>query len=376
MTSAKRSRAPAKKPRRPSVARSKSKSARTAPKAAKTGSNTRKDKRGPPLVVLLELTRKLVDQTALETALSAVTDAAIQIIDADHASIRLLDASHSELLSGARSGAGAGRRPMTFRKGQGVLGWVVEYRESIRLDDTRSDPRFVAQPTTQGFRVVSLIAEPLWSAGEVIGVLSASSPHAGAFGPSDQLMMRLLANCSTPPIERARLRRLALTDDLTLAYNQRYLSPRYNEEIERAKRTGQPLSILMLDLDHFKRVNDEHGHDAGDVALRLFADRVRSLVRRVDIFIRRGGEEFLLVMPSTTNTQARATAERIRRSLTERELDLGGGTRIRQTVSIGVATWDEREAPEALLRRADVAMYQAKEHGRDRVSVSPPPNQA
>ncbi len=325
------------------------------------------------LVVLLDLTRKLADQTTLELALSSVTDATIEIIGADHASIRLLDASHSELLNGARSGAGATRRPMTFRKGQGVLGWVVEYKEPIVIDDTRTDPRFVSH-NAQGFSVVSLIAEPLWSAGAVIGVLSGSSPKARAFGPDDQLLMRLLANCSTPPIERARLRRLALTDDLTLAFNQRYLSPRYNEEIERAKRTGQPLSVLMLDLDHFKTVNDRFGHDAGDVALRLFADRVRSLVRRVDIFIRRGGEEFLIVMPATTNAQARATAERIRASLADCHLDLGGGSRVRQTVSIGVATWDCNEVPEALLRRADVALYQSKEQGRDRVSVSPPPN--
>jgi two-component system cell cycle response regulator len=220
--------------------------------------------------------------------------------------------------------------------------------------------------------VVSLIAEPLWSAGQVIGVLSASSPKPRAFDKDDQLMVRLLANCSTPPIERARLRRLSLTDDLTLAYNQRYLSPRYNEEIERARRTGQPLSILMLDLDHFKLVNDKHGHDAGDLALRLFADRVRALVRRVDIFIRRGGEEFLLVMPQTSHAQAKVSAERIRQSLASQDLDLMGA-RVRVTVSIGVATWDGSEAPEALLRRADVAMYAAKEQGRDRVSVSPPP---
>lgn len=366
MASAKRPRAKARPTRAPSRPQPKKKPKAAPPKAP----NRHKD----ALFVLLELTRKLVDQAALETALAAVTDAALEIVGADHASIRLLDASHSELLSGARSGVGVGRRPMTFRKGQGVLGWVVEYKEPIRIDDARTDPRFVAQPAAQGFRVVSLIAEPLWSAGAVIGVLSASSPRARAFGADDQLLMRLLANCSTPPIERARLRRLALTDDLTLAYNQRYLSPRYNEEIERARRTGQPLSILMLDLDHFKTVNDRFGHDSGDVALRLFADRVRSLVRRVDVFIRRGGEEFLIVMPATTNTQARATAERIRRSLAETELDLGGGTRIRQTVSIGVATWDETEAPESLLRRADVALYRAKEHGRDRVSVSPPPN--
>ena len=322
-----------------------------------------------PLAVLLELTRILAEDKPIEVALGAVTEAALNLLPADHASIRLLDASHSELLSGARSGAGAGNRPMSFRKGVGVLGWVVDEQKAARLDDVRVDPRFIAQ-AGQGFKVLSLIAEPLWSAGEVIGVISASSPRVRAFRAIDPLLLRLLANCSTPPVERARLRRLALTDDLTLAFNQRYLSPRYNEEVERARRSGQPLSVMMLDLDHFKWVNDTHGHDAGDVALRLFADRVRARVRRVDVFIRRGGEEFLVVMPSTTTEQARATAERIRAGISDSELDLGDAVRVHQTVSIGVATWDGHEPPENLLRRADAAMYDAKKAGRDRVIVS------
>jgi two-component system cell cycle response regulator len=217
-----------------------------------------------------------------------------------------------------------------------------------------------------------MLAEPLWSAGQVIGVLSVSSKTRRAFRQDDKLLARLLANCSTPPIERSRLRRLAMTDDLTLAYNQRYLSPRVNEEIERARRSGQALSVLLLDLDHFKAVNDEHGHDVGDAVLRLFADRVRSSVRRVDVLIRRGGE-FLLLMPATGLDQARSTAERIRRNLSNAELDVGAGRRIRQTVSIGAATWDFKESPEALQRRADVAMYTAKEQGRDRVVTSAPP---
>ena len=277
----------------------------------------------------------------------------------------MLDGSHSELLLGARSGAGAHSRPIHFRRGQGIIGWVVEYKESLCLDDVTKDPRFVV--AKQGFPIRSMLCEPLWSAGQVIGVLSVSSPKRRAFGASDQLLARLLANCCTPPVERARLRRLAMTDDLTLAYNQRYLSPRVNEEIERARRSGQPLSILLLDLDHFKLVNDEHGHDVGDMVLRLFADRVRSIVRRVDVFIRRGGEEFLLVMPATALEQARNTAERIRRNLSDAELDVGAAKRVRQTVSIGAACWDFKESAEALQRRADVAMYAAKEQGRDRI---------
>jgi len=320
---------------------------------------------------LLALTEKLTEARPLEESLRAVTDAALELLPANHASIRLLDGSHSELLSGARSGAGSTTRPMHFRRGQGVIGWVVEYKESVCLDDVAKDPRFVVGK--QGFSIRSMLAEPLWSAGQVIGVLSCSSQKRRAFDEDDQLLARLLANCCTPPVERARLRRLAMTDDLTLAYNQRYLSPRVNEETERARRSGQPLSILLLDLDHFKIVNDEHGHDVGDMVLRLFADRVRSIVRRVDVFIRRGGEEFLLLMPATALEQARNTAERIRRNLSESELDVGAGRRVRQTVSIGAACWDFKESAEALQRRADVAMYAAKEQGRDRVVVSAPP---
>ncbi len=324
------------------------------------------------LETLLRLTQKLTDNRPLEESLSAVTDAALELIPADHASIRLLDATHTELLSGARSGIGTDTRPITFRKGEGLIGWVVEFKEGVRLDDTASDPRFVPG-ARQGFAIRSIIAEPLWSAGYVIGVLSASSPRPKAFTMDDHLMVRLLANTCTPPIERARLRRLALTDDLTLAYNQRYLSPRFNEEIERARRSGAPLSVMLLDLDHFKKVNDDYGHDAGDAVLRMFADRVRRAVRRVDVFIRRGGEEFLLVMPSTTLEQARATGERIRQSVSEADFDVGdGGMHLHQTVSIGVACWDFKESPEALQRRADAAMYQAKDQGRDRVVVSAP----
>ena len=324
------------------------------------------------LRVLLELTQQLTDNRPLEESLTAVTEASLKLLPADHASIRLLDASHSELLSGARSGSGASERPLTFRRGEGLIGWIVEFKEGVLIDDTQSDPRFVKSPR-QGFVIRSMVAEPLWSAGQVIGVLSISAPKPAAFSPDDQLLVRLLANCSTPPIERARLRRLAMTDDLTLAYNQRYLSPRFHEELERARRSEQPLSILLLDLDHFKRVNDKHGHEVGDAVLRMFADRVRASVRRIDVFIRRGGEEFLLVMPTTRLEQAKATAERIRQAVGEAAFDLGVGGKVKQTVSIGVATWDFHETPEHFQRRADVAMYQAKEQGRDRVVVSAAP---
>lgn len=259
---------------------------------------------------------------------------------------------------------------MEFRRGEGILGWVVEHGEPARIGDVEHDTRWL-RSQGQSFHVRSIIAEPLWSSGEVIGVLSVTSPTRDAFVEEDQLLLRLLANCSAPPIERARLRRLAMFDDTTMAFNHRYLQPRLVEEMERAGRTAGDVSVLYMDLDHFKSVNDNYGHAVGDVILRMFADRVRRTVRKVDVLVRRGGEEFVLIMPSTGATQAHGTAQRIQQSLHDELFDAAGSAvRIRQTASIGVATWDKRETPEELERRADQAMYQAKRLGRDRVVVA------
>lgn len=327
--------------------------------------------RDPPttLAILLRLTAQLTADRPLEDFLGAVTDASLEMFVAEHASIRLLDPSRTTLLSGARSGAGEEGRPMDFRRGEGIVGWVVDHGQSVRIDDVATDPRWVVGKT-EGFDVRSIMAEPLWSSGEVIGVLSVTSSNTGAFTDDDQLMLRLLANCSAPPIERGRLRRLAMVDDTTMAFNHRYLVPRIIEEMARASRSGGELSLLYMDLDHFKSVNDRFGHAVGDVVLRMFADRVRKAVRKVDILVRRGGEEFVLVMPQTGSAQALATAHRIQQVLAGEEIETGGGLRLAQTVSVGVATWDQRESPDVLERRADEAMYEAKRRGRNRVVVA------
>jgi two-component system cell cycle response regulator len=318
---------------------------------------------------LLSLTEELTADKPLEDFLAHMTQAAIELLPADHASVRLLDGAREQLLAGARAGIGATEPPAEFRRGEGVLGWVVEHGAPARIDDVEHDSRYVSF-TMSHFNVRALLAEPLWASGEVIGVFSVSSPTIRAFDASDQLFLRLLANCSAPPIERARLRRLAMFDDITMAFNHRYLMPRLGEEIERASRASGEVSVLLMDLDHFKEVNDSYGHKAGDVALRLFSDRVRASVRRVDVLVRRGGEEFVLIMPNTGPVQAFSTATRIREAVAKDLFDVGLGVRFGKTVSIGVATWDGRESPEQLEARADNAMYEAKRLGRNRVVVA------
>jgi diguanylate cyclase (GGDEF)-like protein len=316
-----------------------------------------------PIAALLALTERLARDATLEEHLSAVTDAALVLLPADHASIRVVDASGDELLACARSGAGTDHHSLPLRKGEGVAGWVLEHARAALVRDARGDGRFLPA-MGQGFAIESIVAAPLVYAGRAIGVLSASSATSRAFDTSHERLARLLAACSVPSIERARLVRLAVTDDLTLAYNGRYLLPRLQEELERS-RARSPVSVAMLDLDHFKRVNDTFGHAHGDGVLRAFADRVRQKTRQSDLLVRRGGEEFVLLLPATDADRAASLAERIRLAVGA-PTPVGGGTVV-QTVSIGVATWNERETAEQLLHRADIALYDAKGRGRDRV---------
>lgn len=159
------------------------------------------------------------------------------------------------------------------------------------------------------------------------------------------------------------LERLAVTDNLTGALNRREFMSTVARQVRLADRHGRPLSLVFMDLDHFKRINDEFGHQRGDAVLREFAELVLGRVRGTDFFFRWGGEEFALVAPDTSGTAALALAEELRRGV-ENHVYSGG---LAVTVSMGVAWNDSACTPETLLERADAALYRAKREGRNRV---------
>ena len=291
---------------------------------------------------------------------------------ANHASLRLLDETGDQLLAAVRSGVGTEHPALRFRRGEGVIGWVIEEGKPVRLHDARNDARFKRKLPQQGFIIGSMVAVPMLAGGRVFGVLSASSERIGAFTEEDEQLLQLLANCAVPPIERGRLERLAVIDPHTMAFRQSYLIPRLEEEMGRSQRYAVAVSILFMDLDEFKRVNDTHGHAAGDRVLRAFADRVRQTVRLCDVLVRRGGEEFVLLLPNMPLEGATAAAERIREAIANKPIRAGGELHLTQTVSIGVAEWDGTESAPELEERADGAMYAAKQQGRNRVCVSRP----
>jgi two-component system cell cycle response regulator len=167
--------------------------------------------------------------------------------------------------------------------------------------------------------------------------------------------------------------RLSLTDALTGASNRRHLIEQLPCEVERARRYGHPLSVVMCDIDHFKRVNDGHGHPAGDAVLRAFAELIRGAIRGgVDWVARYGGEEFVIVLPETDLAGARIVAEKLRAATAALAVPHGDAS-IRFTSSFGVAAVDARAAApgvaDALLAQADVCLYHSKQAGRDRVTA-------
>jgi diguanylate cyclase (GGDEF)-like protein len=165
------------------------------------------------------------------------------------------------------------------------------------------------------------------------------------------------------------LKKISITDPLTTLLNRRYFQERLHEEVERSKRHGLPLSLIMIDIDHFKSFNDRYGHPAGDEALKLAAACMRNTIRTIDVAARYGGEEFTVILPQTTKSSAQTIAERICRDVEKidfafvREKDRGS-----ITVSIGLASFpDDADTLEDLIRNSDRALYLAKEHGRNRV---------
>lgn len=168
----------------------------------------------------------------------------------------------------------------------------------------------------------------------------------------------------------SRVHALATTDALTGLANRRHMQDLLAEEVKRHRRLGHPLCVALLDLDHFKRINDLHGHQGGDEALRHFARKAREALREIDVLARWGGEEFLLMMPATSPEQAMSGLLRLRQCLAE-QAHPPGMPDLRITFSAGVALHHLNAAIEHTIDQADKALYQAKAEGRDRVCLAP-----
>jgi diguanylate cyclase (GGDEF)-like protein len=227
--------------------------------------------------------------------------------------------------------------------------------------------------------LTSIAVLPLFCRNRLIGSINLGScdPQRFTRHHATDFLARLgkiTGVCLENTINRERLLISGLTDPLTELHNRRYLDRRLNEELSRASRYHQPLSCLFIDADHFKRINDNYGHQAGDCVLRELANRIRSQLRASDVATRYGGEEFALLLPQTHLNEALLLAERIRLEVAQNPIQLDDGQTLSLTVSIGVSETlpmlgksRHQEVGEHLLASADQALYQAKAKGRNRI---------
>ncbi len=288
--------------------------------------------------------------------------------------------AHAVLVADERLGI----RPMATRSVtaardatmQAIAQWVIRSGEAFGSADLSGDRR-----TPGGLRVAAL-AFPLVCRGRTTGAIVALDRRASTVPPRLTDGARAAVEAMIEPgaiaLENAlrmqRAEALSVTDDLTSLYNSRYLSQVLRRETKRASRNRRPLSLLFLDLDGFKSINDTHGHLFGGRALVEAAVVIRASARETDIVARFGGDEFALVLPDTGSEGATAVGERVRERVAAHEFLQAHGLRIRLTASVGVATLpDVAVDVETLIQAADQAMYRVKERGKNGICVAGSP---
>jgi len=252
--------------------------------------------------------------------------------------------------------------------------WVIGHGTEFFSGDMAKDSRGGAGA------MGSAIAFPLLSRNRSVGVLvgldRVPSATAPSMGPALVLALRALLEPSAIALDNTlalqRAEALSVTDDLTRLSNSRYLNAILRQETKRAVRNGRPLSLLFLDLDSFKQVNDHHGHQAGSKVLVEAAAVIKTCARETDVVARFGGDEFCLVLPDTGSEGALSVAERISDRLREARFLTSDGLSVRQTASIGVATLlpDAPKSADELMKEADMAMYRVKAAGKDGIHIA------
>jgi diguanylate cyclase (GGDEF)-like protein len=255
----------------------------------------------------------------------------------------------------------------TYELGQGIPGWVVQRGQPVLLVDATIDDRHRPVPGAET-AVRGLGCVPLVTTQGIIGAMLIGAEAVGAFGPEHMDTLTCLATTTVEDVDRSRLYHLAITDPLTTAYNRQYLLEALPTEIRRHRRYRRPLSILMVDADHFRDINLTHGRVVGDAAIKSLGELVIISVREVDSVVRYGGEQFLVILPETALQEATTMAERLRASVAATPVETPVGDQA-FTVSIGVAELHSPdESMTGLILRADRALQTAKQHGRNRVA--------
>jgi len=330
---------------------------------------------------LAELTKAIAPIQNHETLLRTILDKSAELLKAEQGSLMLLDNATNTLLLEVKKGLVEGLAlKQRINRGEGIAGKVVELGEAFLVENVESDPR-TRQKNRQHYKTRSFISVPLKIDDRVIGVLNLSDKTTGeVFDEEDLRLIQSFATHAAIVMERnalyskaEELKKLTITDSLTGLLNRRYLYERLKDELSRSERHKHNLSLLMLDLDGFKYCNDTYGHVFGDKTLKAVADALLSTLRSMDVVARFGGDEFMVILPETSEPLAIDIAERLRNNIATEVVFPDGPTLLKPktlTASIGVVCYPQHgENLELLIENVDKALYRAKNKGKNAIEV-------
>ena len=336
------------------------------------------EKRAQELQLLSEITRELTSSLNLHDVLQAVVDRALTLGEADTVTVFVMNQETGELTDYHVTASRSQRvSDLPSPRPQGLTAAVARTGEAAFVADVSGHPMFSDRPYPD---LRSIACVPLRQDTQIIGVLNVSYLHPHAFDDDEMHLVSALADTAALAVRNAvlhdQITSLAVTDELTGLANRRRFLREVRHELQRARRYEKPLTMLMVDLDRLKQINDQNGHAAGDAMLRGVAQCLRACVRDTDLPARLGGDEFAVLLPETDRQHAVTIAERIRQAVEQFRVHVLE-VEVFSTVSIGVVSCDASDLPDlpTFIHLADDALYKSKTMGRNAVTaIEAPPS--
>ena len=328
--------------------------------------------------VVHDMAKALTSTLQLDQVLKTVMEKVQELLAPDTWSLLLVDEKTSELYFQIATGEAASKlKDVRLKMGQGIAGWVAQSGVASIVPDVSKDPRFSGQVDAMTkMRTHSIICVPIRGKERVLGVIEIINlVGKREFDQEDMALLQAMADYSAIALENAihvqRIHELTITDDCTDLYNVRHLNFVLDTEIYRSNRYQYEFSLIFIDLDHFKEVNDTHGHLVCSKLLREMAELIRGSLRLIDYAFRYGGDEFVILLPQTGKESANVVARRLHERVNEKKFMAEEGLNLHLTASFGLATYppDATTKPE-MIRLADEAMYLAKNTSRNSIAVA------